>query len=157
MIRRITVCLMFIASCVALNANDTGFAGIVRPTADTGDFKTIGLVCQLFPMPSSDPVRAAEIQERALLERAKQQEREVQARQEAQQRQFTVKFNQLVDAVASFAERYNEGKGTTWPQREAGKLREAMRQLQSLEKSWRDDPGKTPAQKQRASTDTPAR
>ena len=47
--------------------------------------------------------------------------------------------NQLVAAVDSFANEYNEGKGTIWPQREADKLRKAMRQLQSFEKALQDD------------------
>ncbi len=64
----------------------------------------------------------------------------MQARQQEQQRQFALRFNQLVDAVASFAKVYNEGKGTVWPQREAEKLRKAMHQIEQLEKSLRDDP-----------------
>ncbi len=64
----------------------------------------------------------------------------MRARQQEQQRQFALKFNQLVDAVASFAKVYNQGKGSVWPQREADKLRKAIHQIEHLEKSLRDDP-----------------
>jgi hypothetical protein len=79
-------------------------------------------------------VRGAEIQLRLLKDIAAQHQRDIQAQQERQQRQFEQKFNALVDAVAGFAKAYNEGKGA-WPTREAGRLREAMRDLQSMEKS----------------------
>jgi hypothetical protein len=49
-------------------------------------------------------------------------------------------FNQLVEAVNNFASRYNEGRGTVWPKREADKLRRAMHQVQQFEKLLRDDP-----------------
>jgi hypothetical protein len=88
---------------------------------------------------SGDAVRSAEIQRRMLLARFDQQARDVQVLKEAQRRQFQVQFNQLVDAVASFAKRYNEGQGTTWPKHEADQLRKAMSKVQSLEKSLRPE------------------
>ena len=97
-------------------------------------FTYLFLAFQLVPMPK-DPIRAAEIQQRALADSARQQERGVQAKQEFHQRQVELKFNQLVEAVASFARRYNETKGQAWPLREAEKLRQAMRELQAVEKS----------------------
>ena len=103
-------------------------------------FVYLFLAFQFSPMPN-DPVRAAEIQQRALVESINQHERDVKAREHRQQRHFELKFNQLVDAVAGFAKRYNHGKGHTWPDREAEKLRKAMRELQSVEKSLRDDQG----------------
>lgn len=69
--------------------------------------------------------------------KAEDQEREAQSVQENRQREFETKFNQLVEAVATFATRYNEGKGTVWPKREADRIRKAIRQLQSAG-SWRD-------------------
>ena len=89
---------------------------------------------QIFPMPS-DPVRAAELQERALIARVREQESAEDERRKAQQRQFETRFNRLVEAVKSFAEHYNRAKGNAWPAREAAQLREAMRDLQSLERS----------------------
>ena len=64
----------------------------------------------------------------------------MRARQEDQQRQFSVMFNQLVEAINNFASRYNAGRGTVWPKREADKLGKAMRRIQQFEKSLRDDP-----------------
>jgi len=85
-------------------------------------------------------LRPAAEQERALAEKAKQQERELQSRQEIELRQFEDRFNGLVFALAGFAKEYNQGKGMVWPHREADKLRKAIRQFQSFEKSMRDDP-----------------
>jgi hypothetical protein len=48
-------------------------------------------------------------------------------------------FNQLVDALASFSKRYNEGRGNVWPREEADKLRKAMHRLEQVEKSLRDE------------------
>jgi hypothetical protein len=83
--------------------------------------------------PISDPVRAAEIQQRADLQPADL----TKAYTQLHQRQFSARFNHLVDAVSDFSKRYNEGKGAVWPHREAVKLRKA---LQELEKSLRDEP-----------------
>ena len=132
MIKKINVCLMSLTFCVVLRAQDIAAE---RPTL----ISEAQSVSQLSVMPS-DRVRTTEMQERALVDRGKQHEREVKAWQEIQQRQFKLKFNQLAAAVESFAKQYNENKGTIWPQREADKLRKAMRQLQSFEKSLRDDP-----------------
>jgi hypothetical protein len=98
------------------------------------------LVCQSFPPSSVDPIRAAEIERSILRGSTGQREREVRVRQEDQQRQFAAMFNQLVEAVNNFASRYNEGRGTVWPKREADKLRRAMHQVQQFEKLLRDDP-----------------
>ena len=115
------------------------------------------LLCQIVPLPSGDPVRAVEIQQRALRGKASQQKLAVQTRQQDYQRQFTAKFNQLVDAVAGFSKRYNEGQGAVWPRQEADKLRKAMLQLQQVEKSLREDPSGAPAQPSRLSTADPGR
>ena len=74
-------------------------------------FANLFIAFQLFAMPN-DPVRAAEIQERALVENTRRHERDAKERQEFQNRQFELKFNQLVDAVAKFAKQYNHGKGS---------------------------------------------
>ena len=107
-------------------------------------------------MRSVDPVRAAEIEQAETLARIGQQESEVLARQHDQRRQFETKFNQLVNAVADFGQQYNQGKGAVWPRREADRLRKAIREIQQVETSLRDDPGKKPAQKERASKATPS-
>jgi hypothetical protein len=141
MLRNIAVCLISVGSCIGpLRAG--GIATNTPPAIAAGGFEdasTNPLLAQPAAMPG-DRVREAETQERALLDRVKQQDRERQARQEIQQRKFAAKFNQLVNAMAGFAKEYNQGKGSTWPRREADKLRKAMRQLQSLEKSLGDDP-----------------
>jgi hypothetical protein len=58
----------------------------------------------------SERIYALKMQGRVTFDRARE-EREVKAWQEIQQRQFQLKFNQLVAAVASFSKRYNEDKG----------------------------------------------
>jgi hypothetical protein len=98
------------------------------------------LMSQVLSTPG-DPVRAAEVQQRALRETTRRQEPELQARYEARQREFELRFNQLVNAVAEFARKYNDGSRATWPQHEADQLGKAMRELQSLEKSLRDHRG----------------
>ena len=108
------------------------------------------LVCQSLQAAADDPFRAAEIQQRALLGSIGQREREMRAREELQQRQFAAMFNQLVEAVNNFANRYNAGRGTVWPKHEADKLRKAMHQIQQLEKSLRDDPAPLPAVERQA-------
>lgn len=90
------------------------------------------LVCQSLQASTGDPIRTAELQRRAMLGSAGQREREMQARQEDQQRQFSVMFNQLVEAINNFAGRYNAGRGTVWPKREADKLGKAMRRIQQF-------------------------
>ena len=114
------------------------------------------LAFQLIPMPK-DPVRAAEIQEQALVESAKQHDREVRAQQNLQQRNFELKFNQLVDAIANFAKQYYQGKGQVWPQREAEKLRNAMAELQALEKSLKGAPSAAVEAENRSATASVAR
>jgi hypothetical protein len=122
MIRNIAVCLMSVGSSIA--------------------------PAQRLPI-SRDPVREAESQQRVLLDRVNQQDGEAQSRQRARRREFEASFNQLVAAIDSFANEYNESKGTIWPQREADKLRKAMRQLQSFEQALRDDSKAAPAQRER--------
>jgi len=74
----------------------------------------------------------------------------MQARQEDQQRQFSVMFNQLVEAINNFASRYNTGRGTVWPKREAENLGKAMRRIQQFEKSLRGDPAPLPVAERQA-------
>jgi hypothetical protein len=119
-------------------------------------FRALLLAFQLIQMPK-DPVRAAEIQERALVESNKQHDREVLAQQDLQQRNFELKFNQLVDAIANFAKQYNQGKGRVWPQREAKRLQNAMIELQALEKSLRVTPNAAVEAENRGATASVAR
>ena len=97
------------------------------------------LLAQNLPVPIGDVVRTAEFQQKIALAMDKRRELDARARQQQQQQQFALKFNQLVDAVANFAKVYNQGKGSVWPQREADKLRKAMRQIQQADKALRDD------------------
>ena len=99
--------------------------------------QAILLAFQMFP--GIDPVRAAELEQRAMVDRARAHERAARQQVDSQQRQFEIRFNRLVDAVKSFSERYNAGKGHAWPAREAAKLRDAMRELQRQEDSLRTD------------------
>lgn len=94
-------------------------------------------------LPPGDPVRAAELQERAMITRVREHEREARERANVHKRQFELKFNQLVDAVKNFSEHYNAGKGHAWPAAEAAKLRKAMRDLQRLDDSLRAERCKT--------------
>lgn len=92
------------------------------------------LVFQLFSAPT-ERTRAAELSEMALKERILAQEREAAARLELERQRFEQRFNQLVDAVASFAREYNQGKGQVWPKPQADRLSKAMLELQSLDGS----------------------
>ena len=92
---------------------------------------------QTFP---TDSLRVAEMREMVMTARMKQHEAEAALAQQQRQRQFATRFNELVDAVAAFSKRYNEARGSVWPQREAEKLRKAIRHLQQVEKSLRDEP-----------------
>jgi hypothetical protein len=98
-------------------------------------FLQVVLLIHLF---QNDPVRAAEFQLRALADYTREHNRQAQATQLLRKQQFEAKFNRLVDAVAKFADRYNAGKGHTWPVREAANLRKAMAELQSLAPVVRD-------------------
>ncbi len=64
----------------------------------------------------------------------------MKAQKALQQRQFVESYNRLVDAISSFAAEYNAGNGQVWPQRQVEKLRKAMRDLQSMERSLNDNP-----------------
>jgi hypothetical protein len=86
----------------------------------------------------ADLVRSAQLQEQTLLASARQQESAAKAGQRVQEQLFAARFNELVNAVAAFSKRYNEGHGAVWPKREADKLSKAMHQLQQIEKLLRD-------------------
>jgi hypothetical protein len=45
---------------------------------------------------------------------------------------FEQKLNRLVDAIEAFGKKYNDGKGSVWPKREADALRNAPAELQEL-------------------------
>jgi hypothetical protein len=124
MFHRITACVILTAACLPFCAN-----------------------CQDVHL-NDDMVRKIEMQQRAILESLKPQGVEVidqkLKRLELERRQFESQFNRLATAVAAFASKYNAGHGTVWPRREADQLRDAMRQLQSMEKSLRDRGRETP-------------
>ena len=90
--------------------------------------------------PRADLVRAAQLQQQVLLDGAKRQDSAAQARQRGQEQLFAARFNELVNAVAEFSKRYNEGHGAVWPKREAERLGKAMHQLQQAEKHLRGAP-----------------
>jgi len=109
----------------------------------------ISVGCWITPLRaqiSIDLVREAQMQERALLDRTAEQQREQQFQQGLRQKQFEAKFNQLVEAIASFSREYKKSKGAIWPQREADKLRKALHELQASEKSLREDTKRARAQ-----------
>ena len=124
-IKYITLYLMLAMASAAVYADDMTDGARPRACASPA--------CQIYE--TSDPIHAAQIVEQSQMEAAQRHERELKARQDAEQREFEISFNRLVTAVAGFAKQYNEGKGIVWPQREADELREAMRGLQSHEKS----------------------
>jgi hypothetical protein len=82
--------------------------------------------------PPVDRTKSAESAEMLLEQRIRDGDREAAARAEQRRRQFERRFNRLVDAVAVFAAKYNQGKGRVWPHREAERLRKAMRDLQAM-------------------------
>src|SRR5262245_54663971 len=60
------------------------------------------LVCQSPQAVADDPIPTAELERRAMLGSIGQPEHETRVRQEDQQRQFSLLFNQLVEAVNNF-------------------------------------------------------
>jgi hypothetical protein len=94
--------------------------------------------------PRADLVRAAQLRQQALLDGAKRQESAANARRSEQEQLFAARFNELVNAVAAFSKRYNEGHGVVWPKREAERLAKAMHQLQQAEKLLREAPEEAP-------------
>lgn len=88
----------------------------------------------------ADPACAAEIELKLVQEQFEQRDRDLKAQKALQQRQFVESYNRLVDAISSFAAEYNAGNGQVWPQRQVEKLRKAMRDLQSMERSLNDNP-----------------
>ena len=83
------------------------------------------------------PAHEAELQARLLVSKVTESTRNEQFQRGAQYRQFEVKFNQLVQAVAGFAKEYNKNQGAVWPRAKAEKLRKAFRDLEAVEKSLR--------------------
>jgi hypothetical protein len=49
---------------------------------------------------------------------------------EAQRRQFELKFNSLVEALARFSDAYRKGQGNVWPLKEAEGIRKAYREME---------------------------
>ncbi len=96
----------------------------------------IWIACWMSPsFAGNDPVREAELQTRMLVSKVTANSRDEQFQRITQHRRFEVKFNKLAQAVASFAKEYNKNQGAVWPRAEAEKLRKALRELESAEKS----------------------
>lgn len=85
----------------------------------------------------ADTVRATELQQQTLVARATELETTARAVRQEQQQLFTIRFNELVSAMAAFSKRFQDGHGAVWPKREAERVAKAMRQLQAVEKEFR--------------------
>src|SRR5262245_27986365 len=94
----------------------------------------ISIACGVVTFFAEDgPADEAEMQACILVSKVTDKTRDEQFQQIVQHRQFEVKFNQLVQAVASFAKQYNKSQGAVWPRAEAEKLRKALRDLEAVE------------------------
>ena len=84
------------------------------------------------PLMRPDPATRAEMQIGMAVAVTKQQEAARKLTQDLEKRAFAERFRQMIDAAATFARAYNDGKSMVWPQSEATKLAKAMRKLQPL-------------------------
>jgi hypothetical protein len=116
-----------------------------RPSQAVGGDQrsSLGQGCGIVDVPD-DHFCAEVLQRSGTIANSSQPDRDLQLRSDAHQQNFKLKFDQLVEALQNFATQYNAGKGAVWPQREGNRLREAIRQFQSLEKFLRDEPKPRP-------------
>ena len=80
----------------------------------------------------TDPVHGTEFTQTALRNSVaveQRQQTQLALRQEAE---FRKRFNQLIEAVAAFTEKYNNGGGNVWPSKQAEDLHKAMKALEEL-------------------------
>jgi hypothetical protein len=54
----------------------------------------------------------------------------------ARRQEFERRYQALVEAMNSFADKYNDAKGNIWPLQEAQAVRKAFRDLEKLETSF---------------------
>ena len=88
----------------------------------------------------ADPVRAAQLEQQILTANSRELETAPRNWRREREQLFTTRFNDLVSALAAFSKRYQDGHGSVWPKREAEKVAKAMRQLQAVEKQFREVP-----------------
>jgi hypothetical protein len=80
----------------------------------------------------TDPVHGTEFTQIALKNSAviEQRQKTELTRQEAE---FRKRFNQMLDALAAFSEKYNNGGGNVWPSKQAEDLHKAMKALEKVD------------------------
>ncbi len=82
-----------------------------------------------------DPTRATEIAAMAVSAKTKVllSKEEIS---KAEQQLFSDRFNRLIVAMQAFADDYNGGRGSVWPQKKADAMEKAFRDLQKTQ-SWK--------------------
>lgn len=83
----------------------------------------------------ADPVRAAELAEKALQAEVRAHTETTNRRALAERKRFEVKYEALGRAMDAFTLAYNAGRGHIWPKKEAEALAKAFRELESTS-SW---------------------
>src|SRR5260370_40795568 len=81
----------------------------------------------------TDPVHGTEFAQTALKNSAvieQRQKTELALRQEAE---FRKRFNRLVEALATFSERYNDGGGKVWASKQAEGLHKSVKALEEVD------------------------
>lgn len=82
-----------------------------------------------------DPVRAAELAEKALKAEIQAHSEATSLKVRAERKQFEEKYEALGRAMDAFTAAYNAGRGNIWPRKEAEVLAKAIRELESTS-SW---------------------
>src|SRR4051812_38284123 len=86
-----------------------------------------------FMLAAADPVHGTEFVQAALVNQAVVEQQHQKESVLKQRADFQKRFNDLVNAVASFAADYNHGNGEVWPAKKAEALRNAMKALEKAD------------------------
>jgi hypothetical protein len=79
---------------------------------------------------TSDPIRPSEQAKLQAESRTASFERVQAQEKDLLRREFEKDFNQLVNAIKSFSDAYNQSQGSAWPAEKARALSRAMRKLE---------------------------
>jgi hypothetical protein len=83
----------------------------------------------------ADPVRAAELAEKALQAETRAHAETTDRKVLAERKRFEAKYEALGRAMDAFTLAYNAGRGHIWPMKEAEALAKAIRELEGTS-SW---------------------
>lgn len=90
----------------------------------------------ILPCLADDPARAAEESALRMKAAAEAVSRQNKATLSAEEREFTERFNKLVDAMRAFHDQYAQNGGAVWPKKQAEALAKAMRHLEAT-RTWK--------------------